>query len=72
MARRGRLVGMLALDRESAAVLAIAAWRCVDAAHERLCALDGRGWLVLAAHVHVMVARVVLATTATDQDVWRL
>ena len=55
-----------------ATVVASAGWLFIDEDGERFQALGGRGWLVLAAHVHAVIAWVVLVATATDQDDWRL
>ena len=58
--QRGQLVGMLALDRGLAAVVAGARWRGIDEAERRFCDLGSRRRPVLAAHALAIVARLAI------------
>ena len=60
--QRRQLVGMFALDRVAAAVVAGARWRGIDEAERRFRDLGGRRRPVLAAHALAIVRRLAIAS----------
>ena len=72
--RRGQLFGTFAMVAVVAAMVAVAAWMIIDEAARRFCDFGRRGRPCSRCTLHdaCVVRRLVCATAACVQDVWRL